>query len=374
MLRNAIAPLDLSDPPRHRVLFLSHTAEGGDFKVGSHHLARELSHLGFQVAHVSTPVSLLHVIAKRGHARKRELALNGGVRDEHGTFHSVPLVALPVQMRSGARGLRRYLRKIGFWNAELTIVDQPLMGNVLGLLSSGTVVYRPTDEVFGSAAVRRQEHLLNRVDCVIATSARVLDALNLDSTTPSLVLENGVEFSRFAGAPDSFERAGMVYVGALDHRFDWNLIGLVAQIFPEETIRLIGPIGENPPILPSNIKLLGALPYEQLDKELRRSKVGLLPLNEAAENAGRSPMKYFEYLAAELYVVGKATPALMNRNAPGASLYSEFDGSVDAIRSALAQPNSNWEGRRFAEGQDWSHKAALLLQFVQETAIGNRHD
>ena len=38
-----------------RVVFLSHTEAGGVFRVGSHHLARELSRAGVEVHHVPPP-------------------------------------------------------------------------------------------------------------------------------------------------------------------------------------------------------------------------------------------------------------------------------------------------------------------------------
>ena len=40
-----------------KIAFLSHTAMGGDFVVGSHHLATALAARGHDVLHMSAPVT-----------------------------------------------------------------------------------------------------------------------------------------------------------------------------------------------------------------------------------------------------------------------------------------------------------------------------
>lgn len=355
---------------RLKILLLSHTAEGGSFKVGSHHLAREFSLMGFDVAHVSTPVSVFHLLLAKGDPRKRKLALAPGIRDEHGTYHSVPLVFLPLQVRGSSRALRRHLKRIGYWDAHYILVDQPLMGDLVGKSTPGAVVYRPTDEVSARIAVGRQKELLKHVDGVVATSAKVLDSLTVRNSIPTTVIENGVEFSRFVAPPGRVSRTGIVYAGALDHRFDWNVIVSIANEFPTISVRLIGPIVSEPPPLPENVKLVGPVAYGDLPALLQSAAVGLLPFNDAFENAGRSPMKYYEYLAAGMYVVATRTPELERRSAPGVLMYSGAEEAIDAVRQSLARDAPNDAGRDDAEKYDWHRKATELVTFMTSLPRG----
>ncbi|MBG6057002.1 teichuronic acid biosynthesis glycosyltransferase TuaH [Cryobacterium sp. MP_M3] len=350
---------------RPKILFLSHTVDGGDFRVGSHHLARELSLIGCRVAHVSTPLSLLHLLARRGEKRRRDLALGRGVVDEFGTLHSVPLFPFPLRLSANRRGLRRHIERIGFWKSDYILIDQPLMSGVLDEHPPGLAVYRPTDEYPEGIASRRQLRLLKNVVAVVATSQTVLQALHLGAATPQLVLENGVEFSRFAAPQSRGARSGLVYAGALDHRFDWPLVIALAEAFPEESVRLIGPLKSVHPELPSNVILTGPLDYSVLSSELNSAVVGILPFNSAVENAGRSPMKFYEYLAAGLHVVAPATATLSGRTESGALMYSSTAEAIAAVRQALALPSPNEPGIAHARERDWSGKARQLLTFLE---------
>jgi UDP-galactopyranose mutase len=96
------------------------------------------------------------------------------------------------------------------------------------------------------------------------------------------------------------------YVGVLDERIDFDLIAGIADLRPEWTISLVGPLAKiTPDDIPErpNIQLHGMQPYEALPGFMATFDVGMLPfaLNEATQFI--SPTKTLEYLAAELPVV-----------------------------------------------------------------------
>ena len=66
----------------------------------------------------------------------------------------------------------------------------------------------------------------------------------------------------------------------------------------------------------SNLRILGARPYAVLPAYLRHAHAGLLPLNDHPANAGRSPMKLYEYAAAGLPVLATRTAELARRGLP----------------------------------------------------------
>jgi teichuronic acid biosynthesis glycosyltransferase TuaH len=289
--------------------------------------------------------------------------------------HLVPFSLLPASLRWTRRHLDAVLSRLGIDTADYLMVDQPSLEARSERF--GKTVYRPTD-VYGNRRLQQRERALSKyVDAIVATSQTVLDTVPTRPDIPSLVLPNGVEFKRFGVDLRLQARSReAVYVGSLDQRFDWEAVEYLASAFPDVKISLYGPI---PPAiggrrrLPDNVRLMGQLNYDLLPSVLRAARVGLLPMaiqsqdqNTNAANVGRSPMKLFEYLAAELYVVAQATPTIQRTPLPGVALYSDRDEMVQMFRRALASSDSgsNREGSLAAEGEDWSNKVNTLVGFL----------
>jgi teichuronic acid biosynthesis glycosyltransferase TuaH len=188
-----------------------------------------------------------------------------------------------------------------------------------------------------------------------------------------MVLENGVEFTRFNAASDQ-RGVGAVYVGSMDSRFDWAAVAAMAGAAPSVPFRLVGPAQGAPPDLPANVILVGPTPYELVPEILRSAAVGILPLTIERLNESRSPMKFYEYLAAGLHVVASHTPTLAVRSAPGVDLYRDQAGAVRAVTEALAQPERNVAGRTFAASFDWGTRARTLSCFLSELVMRQRGD
>jgi teichuronic acid biosynthesis glycosyltransferase TuaH len=358
------------------VVFLSHTAMTDVFRVGSHHLARELSRQGHAVVHASTPLTIAHLakLAQPNVRRRARLAFRPR-RDADRVEHLVALAPMPLGIEAAtlntfasascARALRASLRRAGMSQIDVALVDQPLFDGVLDRLPVGTVVYRPTDAHTDGPLARAERRLTTRADGIVATSAMVLDNLGpVARRLPSIVLENGVEFARFARAASTGPGIGAVYVGALDARFDWEAVLYMARAVPDAPIRLAGPVAGAPPELPGNVQLLGPIPYDDVPELLGSAAVGLLPLTRRPRNDSRSPMKYYEYLAAGLWVVASETPTLAARPAPGVALYRSAPEAARQLACRLRHRARNDAGVAAARPFDWSARAAALATFI----------
>jgi teichuronic acid biosynthesis glycosyltransferase TuaH len=363
-----------------RIVFASHTSATGVFRVGSHHLSRELAAAGHDVTHISTPISLSH-LARFGdrdvRARYRR-ALWSPEIDSGGVLHVVPLVVAPlasVSARAAAfqvrHPIRRWRSTLGRNHAsvDVLIVDQPLLVDLIDVLRPKTVVYRPTDAHFDSVSRAAEIRIVSIADAVVATSQHVLDQVlsGSDRAIPTMVLENGVEYQRFFRAEENGHRDGIAYLGALDKRFDWQTLLQLAAAFPDERFRIAGPVPAGTPEVPGNVELMGAVPYSEAPDLLHRSRIGLLPMSADAGNAGRSPMKYYEYLAAGLTVVASSSDTLNQRSAPGVWLYNDSTQAIAAVKEALSVPNaSNTDGAKYAEQYGWTSRAGALVDFVAQ--------
>ncbi|MGH2549996.1 MAG: glycosyltransferase family protein, partial [Thermomicrobiales bacterium] len=151
---------------------------------------------------------------------------------------------------------------------------------------------------------------------------------------------------------------------AVDSRFDWAAVIAVAHAAPAERIDIFGPERIGRPMLPSNVTVHGPIPYVDLPVLLATYRVGLMPFNDHALNHGRSPMKYYEYLSAGLFVLGKSTPELERRRFSGSILYHQHDDIPDAAAAIKTLQSPNNDGRAVAQEMNWRSRAMTLLEFA----------
>lgn len=345
------------------IAFISHTDASGAFRVGSHHLARELSRLGHRVLHLSTPVSSAHRILRRGEPTRDEASLRGLTPDSDGVMHLVPRTLVPA-------GLGRlsyapiFARAFGTSRIDLVFVDQPtLWSSELRHLAT-TVVYRPTDLYEQGVKARFQRAAVAAADRVVATSDAVLTALGVPPSTPSFVLPNGVELERFAPVDGGIRQDRAVYVGALDGRFDWSAVRDMALRMPGWAFDIFGPGQAPAERLPPNVLLRGAIRYDDIPGILQDARVGLLPLSDAPVNRGRSPMKLYEYLASGLAVVTRETDVLTDDPDAGVVAYGKSRSAADAMHRVATSSSPNVLGIAAAAAAGWSEKARSLVGFA----------
>lgn len=349
------------------VVFLSHTHWRGDFVVGSHHLARELSLVGYRVARVVTPLSALHCVMRRSDAENsfgRWARGDEVASDDYGVFNARAATALPAQWARGSYG-DRLLRRLQITRPRFVFVDQPLMLARWVFDLGATVIYRPTDIHLSSIATRLEGRWLGRVDGIAATSRPVLEHVIDGSAKPTQVIENGAELRVFARAGRPWpERSGVVYVGALDHRFDWDALCSIAAQLRDVRFTIAGPAPER--TAPPNVALIGPVPYSDVPALIGSHRVALMPFSDAPENRGRSPMKLFESIAAGLRVVVSRNLGVPLDGLRGlCQVYESAEDAVEKIVGALGEPPAPESVRHAVRGQDWEDKAAALMDFAK---------
>jgi glycosyltransferase involved in cell wall biosynthesis len=253
---------------------------------------------------------------------------------------------------------------------DALIIDQPTFAGIWRLVKAELVIYRPTDIYRSSLHERAQARVLRRADAVVATSKAVLDDLDVSEDVPTIVIPNGVDFARFSNAARSAGgRHGAVYVGAIDGRFDWRWLIDVARLIPDVPFRIAGPVARRPGVdLPANIKLLGPISYDETPELMAAAEYGLLPFAPGITNAGRSPMKLYEYLAAGLSVVGPAGVVKADDATEGVYWTRSPEEAAARIstRGALTAESRCAD---LAQEHDWSVKAALLERFVDQVRV-----
>jgi len=169
----------------------------------------------------------------------------------------------------------------------------------------------------------------------------------------------------------------LVYAGALDSRFDAAAARALALALPDASIVLIGPAEdgvraalEQGGVL-ANLHLLGPRPYANLPGYFQNADAGLILLNDHPANGGRSPMKLYEYAAAGLPVVSRATREIARRGNRFVFLYDDVGGVGDAAASALAQRADLAQAlRQAATDASWEEKAGKIALFAHLIEAG----
>ncbi|MEN9306230.1 MAG: hypothetical protein RL173_162 [Fibrobacterota bacterium] len=373
-----------------KIVFISDTYLGSPFVVGSRQLSLALSKLGHETAHISSPLNPAAIAFKRHEPavqQRMELWRKGISRQSSSSpWNWVPFSPLPWQIPFVYRlfdwnpfglanaGILKRLQSVGMHEPDLLLIDEPRMVGIEKTLKPRLCIYRPADRALyrtgDSRVVRAERSLLERCQGVIATSSVIIDDLS-PLALPHLVLRNGVDhahFSPIAGKSGiSTDRPRCVYVGALDSRFGWQILSDAARRRPGYDFLLGGPVLCHVPDLPNNVRLLGTVDYKDVPALLHTCHVGMIPLSKHPLNEGRSPMKFYEYLAAGLPVVATSTLELRRRNQEGVLLTEDADGFASALDAQItAKQESRMDWSALARPWSWDSRAEELLKFVMD--------
>jgi hypothetical protein len=247
------------------------------------------------------------------------------------------------------------------------------------------IIYDYVDDIaafHGNPAAMRQDHrrLLVQAEIVLAT-AQVLHEEVSRARPEALLVPNGVEYDHFARArheargdppPDLVPvvnqgRPIVGYHGALARWFDYDLVAEVARRRPDLSFVLIGPdfdftLRETSLLGLPNVTWLGPRPYAELPHYLAWVEVGIIPFRPSTVTHATSPIKLFEFMAAQIPTV--ITPMNESMRYPLAIVADTPEAWSRAIDSALARGRDESFGIRLdaeARANTWDARAEQLL-------------
>lgn len=366
-----------------KILFLSHTYIGGSYVVGSHHLAEQLYKQGHEVYHVSTPLTIFHKAFSKDKLRL-EIAkkYNYELNKKTGVRNLIPMGILPWKLSKYI-----YLFTKGRLNLTSIIInknkipseydyifiDQPFFEGLQKKLKYTNLIYRPTDVyplLLDDETIRiLEENILDYCSSVVCTSTPVKSHIEMYNKNLKIkVIENGVDINHFISAEGMFIESKLnefkiIYVGALDKRFDFDIITSVASKVSNFTFYLVGPFDnevEDKLANIPNIKLLGGIEYANIPKYIKSMDVTILPMSNDKSNEGRSPMKIYEYLSCEKVVIARNTLELARRNENNVYLYKNEEEFIQLLQQVYTQ-KITFLKQDYKE-HDWSYKAQQLLE------------
>ncbi|KAF5081523.1 Glycosyl transferases group 1 [anaerobic digester metagenome] len=206
----------------------------------------------------------------------------------------------------------------------------PVITNLCASIPNSGIVYHCVDDL--GAAPRIDKAVISAGEKSLGTLAKICFTTSpllrdrMAELFPQVIYEPNVcdqaFFETARAMPQSpFElvkipHPRLLFIGALsEYKVDYALIEKLAQRNPQIHWVLIGPVGEGqldsrmPPDMP-NVHILGPRAYGQLPYFMAHCDAAVLPVPHNPYTDAMFPMKFFEYLAAGLPVVGSNLPAL----------------------------------------------------------------
>ncbi|MEJ1121097.1 glycosyltransferase [Phyllobacterium sp. CCNWLW109] len=299
-----------------------------DTPYGLHHIARALVKLGWNVVYVEPAFSPLHIISgrRRGRTFSKRLRSSG----EPGIslispFSLVPHANMPLLRSSMALkfskllwpALSKTLKETVFQSPDLVLCGSPSMIRAAINVQAKTSAYRLADDsrlfdVLTPAIRKEEQSCLSEFDAVLITSPKLKVTARNAGARKVVFVSNGVDVNYFqtkTAIPSDMPLQGprILYAGAIETWFDWNVIINSASSRPQYQYVIVGKVAIKPEVdLPKNVFLLGQKPYSTMPGYMRAATVGIIPFASSesmdAVNA-INPIKLYEYLAAGLPVV-----------------------------------------------------------------------
>lgn len=369
-----------------KIVFLSHASLFNGFVVGSHQIAKAFINSGHKVLHISSPVSLIHLFLGKDRRNKLFYALKNNRKTvtNFGFVDYIPISITPLGYSKLLDIINNFIINIQIKNfanyneintsdVDLCLIDQPFFYHSLFLFKNAKKVYRPTDlyvDMGGSRFSLPEAKCLNLVSKVVATSDAVAVSISKQSNKPICVIRNGVDYDLFDVIPCKNRNLSCIYVGAIDFRFDLELMVSLAKKFPNIVFNNYGPISINVTDCKSpNLFFHGSIGYSTIPSVLVENTFSIIPMNHHPANDGRSPMKLYEFSAAGLPVFCPLTASI---NEPdemhGIYLYLR-DGDIVSEFDKFIKLYSNFDyklAKSIAYKNSWQQKSVQILNFIYD--------
>ena len=204
----------------------------------------------------------------------------------------------------------------------------------------------------------QQQKFLREAACVFCVSEPLMGLARL-SNTHCVFLPNALPPRQ---PPYPAAKAGMVYAGAINERMGLAWLETVAKQLPSYRLSLFGPIQTRVDSLLKlpNVAYHGTVDHDALMQRLPSYQIGLVPFDRRSVAYYCDPMKAYDYLAADLVVLGAPLPAL-ERLRPYVVCVSDPTEIAPVAARELTLYRSYRLGAEFVRRESWSARAAEML-------------
>ncbi len=227
--------------------------------------------------------------------------------------------------------------------------------------------------------VNTERQIIKKADVCFASSSTLARSIETQYKKHVVLVENGVDFEIFntknrilENQSSSPSRPVLGFIGGLKPwKIDFSLLLEVARRRVGWDLILVGSFyGKMDAVYKElskqpNVKIYPAVPSHTISSYVNRFDVGLLPYLNNDYNQGVFPLKFHEYLACGVPVVGSGLPSMVQHIEKNVFelVQNDVDTFIRACEKAISNKNIDIEKRiHLARKADWRQK----LQFMWE--------
>lgn len=295
----------------------------------------------------------------------------------------------PLAQPAYSQLLREFMWQEGFAETVLWLYT-PLGLDFVETVPHSLLVYDVLEPLAASKEstpelLQKEEILLSKADLVLARSTGLYQD-KLPSNPRTYLFPSGVEADHFTPAANPAQlqmpreltgvpRPIIGYYGVIDERVDLDLLAYIAQVRPDWSLVVVGPIsriGEEELPMAPNLYYPGMKSYDELPAYLAFFNVTILPflLNEATRYL--SPTKVLEYIAAHKPVVSTPIQDVRALYSPVVYIANTPAEFVDLIEKALQEsPADRRPGEdKLLDLYTWESLAERIHSLIQARLDG----
>lgn len=363
-----------------------------DFKLGNHHYAEMFAKSGYEVLWLSPVYSnITKLMDKELYKHRKDLDRREFKKIGENIFGYSPYslllygklplldtkLANKMSIKLTIPNLKKSLKRNNFYDVDILWLTNPKYYYLTEIIKYKKLVYRCADDVSGFKKMCRtipyfEEKVIKKADEVFVTALSLLEKKKY-LRNDLIYLPNGVELDNFMRdkyvVPKEFRnssRKRCIYVGAIDHWFDIELVKKCAENLKDVDFYFIGPakIDLSPLKIYKNIFILGKRDYKDVPDYLYYSDVSIIPFEVSTLTDSVTPIKLYEYMSVGLNVVSTNFKEMSHINSPAyvAENESEF---LSYVRQAIESKGKSRERNiRFAKENTWAKRFDIIKKYV----------
>ncbi|MDD3889492.1 MAG: glycosyltransferase [Syntrophomonadaceae bacterium] len=348
-----------------------------------------------RILYVETPLSILSPFKDKTLWYKWRLWRQGVRKLKDNLYLFSPPLLLPLANRYRfinrinqslmACSLRKVCRQLGFKD-PLLLTYLPNTADMAGKLGEKLLIYDCVDEHsaflgFNPELVRQMEiDLLQKSDLVFVTAQPLYDDKS-QFTDNIHMLRNAADVANFNLAmaddtviPDDVKDIpGPVlgFIGRIKEWIDLELIKQVAEVRPDWSIIMVGPVGLDADISQfselKNVHFIGSRAKEELPGYLKKFAVCLNPFRTSKLSNAVNPLKFYEYLAAGKPIVSTPMPE-MDMLEGMVEIGEGRDEFIQAIERALNDSPEKITARlTLSQQHSWEKRVEVMGDLIMQT-------
>jgi len=290
--------------------------------------------------------------------------------------------ALPIEPLPGSGVINGYLmwrnalsviKTFSRKKETLLVIGKPtvLALKVLSLLKDTKSIYDAMDDfpsfyegISKKAMSRREIAITKQVSSLLVSSTdlkKKWETLRPDLT----VIPNALDTEMLPKIETEFKAGSKIvigYVGTIGAWFDWTWVIELAKARPADTIRIIGPVYNQPKQhLPKNIELLPACSHKEAISAMLHFDVAIIPFLQNVLTKSVDPIKYYEFKALGLPIISTRFGEMAYRKDEfGVYLCDEHELLGFSVESALKYKANSNELEDFKAKNSWSSRFANI--------------